>query len=349
MLLAALFEGFCLLFIIERIYFKSKQSVRLILEIYGHLQVAEEIIHSPELNPALKEIFTEKRNYFNIGNFIPDFQYLIVRLSIFLVIKNILFGFQSYRRVTKKTNLEHRKNLDFMVNAFKCVDDSLRYVNKTQAVEKSGLIKKQIALLMGTVSHFLADRFIHYVIESIQAKMEYESEYHGEIPSHQQIEISFSYYWLKSKDKDWYDFSDNVRIPKSKKWWRRLFLVRDETLHSMIQQTELLTIGDSLSGSQINMALNNIISFGKHIRLFSVYRKIKDGDYIFDFDILKGSFYKKDNLIKEMEKKVLPRIVSILNTLYDYLVTDMPYFEKIEKIRLELKDIDANKPEVYDF
>ena len=60
-------------------------------------------------------------------------------------------------------------------------------------------------------------------------------------------------------------------------------------------------------------------------------------------------FLKKDNLLKEVEKKVIPKIVLILNKFYNLLLSDSPYLDKIAIIKQELGDIDANKPEIYDF
>ncbi len=319
------------------------------MEIYGHLQVAEEILKSNDLNPELREILAEYEPYFNIGNFVPDLEYAIVKLMFLMVVKNILFGYQDYRRTTKRTNLVHIKGCDFITNAFKSVDDELRYFDRKTVIKNNSNTRKHIALLCGIVGHVFADRFIHFVIECIENELIYNRGVKNDNIIHQRIEISFSYYWLKSKDKDWYDYSDKIRIPLSKKWWRKLLYVRDETVTAMLQHAEFLTFGDSMSGKKIKTALNNLTTVGKYMRKFSLYRKIKDGEYIFDFDELGIEKFKISNLLKEVDEKVILRIVIILNEIYKALTDEGAFLDRSNRIREIVRDIDSIKPEEYDF
>jgi hypothetical protein len=319
------------------------------MDIYGHLQIAEEVLESPDLNPELKALLSEYRNYFNLGNFVPDLQYIIVRMMIIMVFKNVLFGTRDYRRVTKKTDLEHVKSSELLLNGFKTVDDSIRYYKRDVVISKSTKVRKQIALLCGVAGHVFADRFIHYVIEKIQFEAEFAPAYFGRKPSHQEVEISFSYFWLKSKDKDWYNFTDKIRVPLTKHWFRKLIMVRDEAIHPLLQQMDLLTYHDQLGDNQINMALNNLMVFGKYLRFFSIYRKIKKGSYIYDFDAFKESSFNKDGLIEEVEYKVVPKIASVLNFIYKMFTSEEAFHIKAKNIKELLGNIDAVKPEEYTF
>jgi uncharacterized protein (UPF0297 family) len=319
------------------------------LDIYGHLQVAEEILKSNDLNPELKEILNEYNTYFNLGNFVPDLEYAIVKLMFLMVLKNTLFGYQDYRRTTKRTNLVHIKSCDLIINAFKSVDDEIRYYDRNTVIAENHNTRKHIALLCGIIGHIFADRFIHYIIEQIENELVYTHGNKADHIMHQRVEISFSYYWLKSKDMDWYNFSDRIRVPYSKKCFRRLMFVRDETITSMLQHMEFLTFGDSMSGNKIKTAINNLISVGKYMRFFSIYRKIKKGEYIFNFDELKDERFTTANLLKQADEKVVLKIVIVLNKIFELLTGDTTYFDKTKKAREIIRDIDAIKPEVYDF
>lgn len=320
------------------------------MDIYGHLQIAEEILNSGDLNPELNNLLLKYKNYFNIGNFVPDLQYLVMRLILVTLIKNIFLGVRDYRRITKETHLEHIRCHDVMLNAFKTIDDNLRYSDRKTIIDNNRQIRKQIALLCGIIGHFFADRYIHYYIEKIQSEQKYNNNGYSKVSSHQQIEISFSYYLLKNKDMDWYDFTEDVRIPMSKKWWRKIFLVRDEAIHPMLQQMDLLTYGDSLTDTQINVSLNNLVLFGKYIKHFSIYKKIKNGKYIFDFDEMKLPELTKDELINGVYDKLLPKLASALNLTFDLLKNDsLDYFDKQKTFSNFIGPIDASKPEEFYF
>lgn len=315
------------------------------MDIYGHLFIADEVLKSNDLDFKLRNLLLDKKNYFNLGNFLPDLQYIIVRLMLFMVLKNILFGVRDYRKITKKTNLEHIRSSDIIINAFKTVDDSIRYYDRDIVIENSAKAQKQIALLMGLIGHIMADRYIHYIIESIQFEYIFDDSLKSEKINHQQVEISLSYYLLKSKDLDWYNFSDDIKIPLSKKWWRKILLVRDEAIHSMIQQMDLITFGDSMSDNEINMALNNLVIFGNYLKYFSIYRKIKKGKYIFDFDTLNNGKFHLENILSEINDKLIPLLAKNLNLVYKLLLEDGPYSGKINKLKMIFGNVDASKPE----